>query len=1055
MGEKMTLDGNEAAALVAYAFSEVAFIYPITPSTSMAEKMEKWSAEKKLNILDEVVDVEQMQSEAGVAGAIHGALACGALASTFTASQGLLLMLPNLYKIAAERLPGVFYVASRTVASHALSIFGDHSDIYAMRQTGCAILCASSVQEVMDFAPVAHAIALGGRLPVIFFFDGFRTSHEVQKIDVWSKDDLKDFLCAKDLQSYRDNSLDPAHDIIMGSNQNPDVFFQTREACNLAYMLMTETVKTKMNLVNSKRNTNYAPFNYYGASDAKQVVVAMGSVCHALMSTVDYLNSKGEKVGLCNVRLYRPFSCSDFIGCLPKTVEKISVLDRTKEPGSNGEPLYLDVLNAIAGTEFNGIKVFHGRYGLASKDTTPQQLISVFTNYSKQEFTIGINDDVTLLSLNCDNLNCNIEQPSINCKLFGRGGDGTISACKLITKIIGDTTNKYPQLYSEYDSFKTNGLTISHLRVGDTPFNAPYLIDKSDFAVCMHFEDLLSQDILPTLREHGTLLLNCKYSEDVLSRHLPIELKKIIYQKKISVYTIDANSLSKKVGLGSKTGIFCLTAFFNILNIIPSSSLREILYEYICNIYSDEQIRKANIMAVDLSINNVSKLSLTDDWLNDYGIDCSLISENKNTIPVSQFLTSSDGRNPRGTSAHQKRGLASYVPIWEPTMCIQCNHCSFVCPHAAIRPFALSKDESKKAPTDLKYTTLKGLEKYNFSINISVMDCTGCGSCLSVCPKRGHALKMQPLEQAKDNQALFDYCSSLPHKPDISNNFREHSVKGSQFKKPLLEFSGACSGCGETPYAKLLTQLFGDRMYIANATGCSSIWGNSSYTPYTSNGEGQGPAWSNSLFEDAAEFGYGMLKARNILARTKKSSKASHWIFGGDGWAYDIGYGGLEHVLAKGEDINVLVFDTEVYSNTGGQLSSATPKGARAKFASSGKKSEKMDLAKYFMTLENVYVASIAMGADMNQCIKAFVEAESYPGPSIIIAYCPCITHGIKSTMAHSQDEQALAVLTGHWKLFRYDPRRIADGLAPYQLDSSPPSKSYTEFTNNEGRFSE
>lgn len=1081
MRETKTIDGNEAAALVAYEFTEAAFIYPITPSTSMAENVEKWASEGKLNLLDESVEVSQMQSEAGVAGAIHGALACGVLSTTFTASQGLLLMIPNLYKIAAERLPGVFYVASRTVATHALSIFGDHSDIYAMRQTGCAILCANSVQEIIDLAPVAHASALTGHLPVIFFFDGFRTSHEVQKVEVWSKNDLSAFLNEEDLLAFRRSALNPSHGISTGSAQNSDIFFQTREACNLSYMLMAETVKSKMNIVNGKLGTDYAPFNFYGSKDAEHVVVAMGSVCETLTEVVDYLNTTGIKVGVCKVRLYRPFSSNDFISCLPKTVKKISVLDKTKEPGSAGEPLYLDVLSAINNSRFSNVTVFHGRYGLASKDTTPAQLVAVFNNSTKSEFTIGINDDVTFLSLKAVDESFIDNASYISCKFWGQGGDGIISGCKTIAKIIGDHTSFYPQLYSEYDSRKSGGLTISHLRYSSSPIHSPYLISRANFVVCSHLNDLLKYDVAEDLVKEGSLLINCPYTAEELGRKLPYKIKDILYRKNINLYTIDADRMARKAGLGRRINTICVAAFLHLAGILPEADCKSQLINYFNATYKgkDALYLNRNIKAIDYGFTEVKKIELNRVWLDlesDFeSMDSATAFSNKSpvelinylqniqgavnshkgdTLPVSKFLGCANGAIPRGTASHVKAGNATYVPVWNPEKCIQCNHCSFVCPHGAIRPFVLSPKECEKAPGVLKTKPLTGMEQYNFSINISVMDCTGCASCLSVCPEHGRALTLKPLEQVKENQILFDYCASLPPKSNVSNNFRKTSVKGSQFQKPLLEFSGACGGCGETPYAKLLTQLFGEIMYIANATGCSSIWGNSApNTPYTSDANGCGPAWSNSLFEDAAEFGYGMYKATEILSKTGYVDKKSHWIFGGDGWAYDIGYSGLEHVLSKGANINVLVFDTEVYSNTGGQLSSATPLGAVAKFATTGKKTPKIDLAKLCISLGNVYVASVAMGADMNQCIKAMVEAESYPGPSIIIAYSPCIAHGIKSSMAHSQTEQALAVSCGHWKLFRYDPRLTELGLNPYQLDSSAPSKDISKFTSNENRF--
>ncbi len=1080
MREKRTLDGNEAAALVAYKFTEAAFIYPITPSTSMAEKVEKWSADSRRNLFGEPVEVVQMQSEAGVAGAMHGALACGALATTFTASQGLLLMLPNLYKITAERLPGVFYVASRTVASHALSIFGDHSDIYAIRQTGCTIICASSVQEVMDLAPVAHAAAISGRFPVIFFFDGFRTSHEVQKIEVWSDPDLKDFLDANELEVVRRHGLNPNNPVLTGSAQNPDMFFQTREAGNLSYMLMSQTVKAKMELVNSKISTDYAPFNYYGAVDATHVVVAMGAVCETLTRVVDFLNNNGHKVGVCKVRLYRPFSSEDFINCLPDTTTKISVLDRTKEAGSNGEPLYLDVLSVINNSIFAGITVFHGRYGLASKDTTPSQLMAVFFNQSKAEFTIGINDDVTYLSLEAYE-ECFVDSNLFTCcKFWGHGGDGLVSACKIVAKLIGEDSSYYPQLYSEYDSRKTGGLTISHLRYGKSDIHAPYLISKTHFVCCSHFDDLMKYDIVSDLLAGGTLLINGSFSDEKLEQRLPSDIKKFLIENRINIYIVDADLISRKAGLSNKTNIVMLTAFLYITNIVSRDVILSRLPGLFKSAYTNQKNSAANEKAIDMTIDGVKEIHLSDvlandvplvKTVNDYGgaPNCShdiirkyvteiqepVNAHKGDSLPVSSFLSVANGAIPRGTTAFEKTGNANYVPVWNPEKCIQCNHCSFVCPHGVIRPYALSDDDIANGPDRLKNAPLKGLEKYHFSINISAMDCTGCASCLSVCPKRGQALTMKPLTQAKENQTFFDYCASLPPKPDISNIFRVTSVKGSQFCQPLLEFSGACGGCGETPYAKLLTQLFGEKMYIANATGCSSIWGNSApNSAYCSNYYGKGPAWSNSLFEDAAEFGFGMYKATEILSKKGYIDDRSHWIFGGDGWAYDIGYGGLEHILSKGANINVLIFDTEVYSNTGGQLSSATPKGAKAKFASSGKKSAKMDLASRFMTHGDVYVASVAMGADMNQCIKAMVEAESYPGSSVIIAYSPCIAHGIKGSMVHSQSEQALAVECGHWKLFRYDPRLEELGLDPYQLDSSAPTKDYSKFTDNESRFS-
>ncbi len=1130
-----TMDGNTAASEVAYHFTEVASVYPITPSTAMAENIERWSAEGRTNLFDQTIEVCQLESEAGVAGAIHGALVAGALSSTFTSSQGLLLMIPNLYKIAAERLPGVFYVAARSVATHSLSIFGDHSDIYAARQTGCALLCASSVQEVMDLAPVAHAAAIAGRMPVIFFFDGFRTSHELQKIEVWSREDLAEFINQKEIKEFKNNALSPAHPKQMGSAQNPDIYFQMREASNLAYLLMSEKVKTKMMMINKKIGTDYRPFNYYGASDAEHVVVAMGSVCDTLCSVVDHLNKAGMKVGVCKVRLYRPFSTTDFIKELPGTVKRISVLDKTKEPGSAGEPLYLDVLSALMHSEFSNVSVLHGRYGLASKDVTPNDLIAVFKNTSKTEFTVGIDDDVTLLSLKTDTVD-NFDTNTVCCKFWGRGADGTTSGCKSAAKIIGDCTPLYSQAYFEYDSKKSGGLTISHLRYSTSIIHAPYLVSKANFVACVHFEDLLKYDIVSEIVDGGILLINCGYTNEELKNRLSNEIKKDIVNRNIRLFTIDANALARKAGLGKRTNTICMAAFFHLMNIMPESECNAKLMDHAKLAYakSGKRIYEANVKAIEMGCKNVKEIRIDDSWLdannfslknavnnittgNDYvDIIQKAVNEHRgDSLPVSTFLSYADGSAPSGTSAFDKNGSASFVPVWNPNECIQCNHCSFVCPHAAIRPFVLTENEGANAPGNLKSASLKGIEEYQFSIGISAMDCTGCGTCLSTCPARGKALTMKHFsEVSKKQQEHFDYCVKLPEKPQVSMKFRFNSVKGSQFRQPLLEFSGACAGCGETPYAKLLTQLFGEHMYIANATGCSSIWANSApSTAYTVSKNGFGPAWSNSLFEDAAEFGLGMLLAQNTMRNSLKRkveklmienesqgfssacnkwletfdscidnalpteilcqklrqypsslateilegkdylAKKSQWVFGGDGWAYDIGFGGLDHVLSTGLDINILVFDTEVYSNTGGQCSGATPINAHAKFAHSGKKTPKKDLASIAMAHGNVYVATVAMGADMNQCIKAMCEAENYPGPSIIIAYCPCISHGIKSGMAHVQDEQVLAVATGHWKLLRYDPRLAEKGYEPLIIDSTPSDKPHSIFEDNENRY--
>ncbi len=1139
------LDGNKAAATVAYEFTDVAFVYPITPATPMAEYTEEFSASNKENLFGNKVSVSQMQSEAGVSGAMHGALASGALASTYTASQGLLLMIPNLYKMAAEHLPGVIYVASRSIATHALSIFGDHSDIYATRQTGACIFSVSNVQEIVDLAPVAHLSAIIGKMPVIFFFDGFRTSHEMQKVEIWSKEDLKDFLPEEAIKAFREQALNPRHPKAMGSAQNPDIYFQAREANNLNYLMMPEVVSIQIDKINDKLGTKYAPYEYYGALDAEHVIIAMGSVVDTIKSTVDYLNSKGEKVGVLNVRLFRPFSTSKLIGALPASVKLISVLDRTKEPGSVGEPLYQDVATALNTSCLHHVELHHGRYGLASKDTTPEQIVSVFANHDKEEFTIGIHDDITNLSLeeveslSLDTRDC------ICCKFYGRGSDGTIGSVKAAGKIIGEHTDHFIQVFSEYDSKVSGSLTTSHLRYSKHNILDPYLVNKAHFIVCNHFKDLEKYDLLYDLLDHGSLLLNSSYSIEELSEHLSANAKQYLANHDIHLYTIDADHLCRKIGLGNHINMMIMTAAFCIMDLMDADACASLLKKYVQIAYKNygSSVLEKNNKAIECARENLKQWEIPTEWSDakDTNADLSDSSENLShienmdskkyyflkeihepimtkkgdEIPVSSLLPYSDGSSPSGTSAYDKLGAAGYVAVWNMKECMQCNHCSFVCPHSAIRPYILTKEEVKKAPATIKHCMLTGSSEHEFTIAVSVMDCTGCGSCLSKCPASGKALRMMPLEKAKDQQEIFDYLESLPKKDIASKLFRPTSVKGSQFKKPLLEFPGSCPGCGETPYAKLLTQLFGDRMYIANATGCSSIWGNSTPSmPYTTDQEGHGPAWSNSLFEDAAEFGYGMLLAHSHIRDTLKErllklqgtlkdtdplkgsienwldtytsgslnsstsddlchqlsshsspeaisilqyqdylSKKSQWIFGGDGWAYDIGFGGLDHILASGKDINILVFDTECYSNTGGQASKSTPQGAIAKLASTGKITSKKDLPSIAMNYKDVYVASISMGADMNQCIKAMVEAESYEGPSLLLAYAPCKHHGLPRGSAGAQYEEEAAVACGYKSLFRYNPSNAKKGLPCMQVDAYGDSKKLDQFLSQEKRY--
>ena len=1142
MARKMkTMDGNQAAAHASYAYTDVAAIYPITPSSVMAEHTDEWATQGRKNIFGQEVQVTEMQSEAGAAGAVHGSLAAGALTTTYTASQGLLLMIPNLYKIAGEQLPGVFNVSARALASHALSIFGDHSDVYACRQTGVAMLCESSVQEVMDLTPVAHCAALKGKVPFINFFDGFRTSHEIQKIETWDYEDLKDMVDMDAVDAFRKHALNPNHPCQRGSAQNPDIFFQAREACNPYYDALPAVVQEYMDKVNEKIGTDYKLFNYYGAADAEHVIIAMGSVCDTIEETIDYLVAAGKKVGVVKVRLYRPFSAEALINAIPETVKQISVLDRTKEPGSLGEPLYLDVVAALKGSRFESTPVFTGRYGLGSKDTTPAQIVAVYENTEKQRFTIGIVDDVTNLSLPVGAPLVTTPEGTINCKFWGLGADGTVGANKNSIKIIGDNTDMYAQAYFDYDSKKSGGVTMSHLRFGKKPIKSTYLIHKANFVACHNPSYVNKYHMVEELVDGGTFLLNCPWDEAGLEEHLPGQVKAFIANHNIKFYVIDGVKIGIETGMGpTRINTILQSAFFKLAKIIPEEKAIELMKAAAKATYGrkgDDVVAK-NWAAIDEGAKQIKEVAVPESWKNaaDEGlttthaesgradavkfvntIQAKVTSQEGNNLPVSAFADYVDGTTPSGTSAYEKRGIAVNVPVWNPENCIQCNRCSFVCPHAVIRPVAMTAEEAAAAPEGIQTMPMTGMPDYTFTMAISQLDCTGCGSCANVCPgKKGvKALAMESLAAHEAEQKYFDYAAALPEKTDVVAKFKENTVKGSQFKKPLLEFSGACAGCGETPYAKLITQLFGDRMYIANATGCSSIWGNSSpSTPYTVNEKGQGPAWSNSLFEDNAEFGYGMLLAqkairgglkakveavmnsekapeevkaackeyldtfdcgatngtatdklveaikdadcdtcREIVKNKDFLAKKSQWIFGGDGWAYDIGFGGVDHVLASGKDINVMVFDTEVYSNTGGQSSKATPTGAVAQFAAGGKETKKKDMASIAMSYGYVYVAQIAMGADYNQAVKAIAEAEAYPGPSLIIAYAPCINHGIKKGMSKAQTEEQLAVQTGYWHCFRFNPALAAEGKSAFTLDSKAPSGDYQEFLNGEVRY--
>ena len=1147
--KKMSMDGNTAAAHVSYAFTEVAAIYPITPSSVMAELTDAWSATGLQNMFGETVKVTEMQSEAGAAGTVHGSLAAGALTTTFTASQGLLLMIPNMYKIAGELLPGVIHCSARAVASHALNIFGDHSDVYACRQTGFAMMADTNPQEVMDLGAVAHLAAIKGRVPFLNFFDGFRTSHEIQKISVWDYKDLEEMIDKDALAGFRARALNPEHPVLRGSAENGDIFFQHREACNPYYDALPEIVEEYMDKVNAKIGTNYKLFNYYGAPDAEKVIIAMGSICDVAEEVIDYMNAHGEKVGLVKVRLYRPFRADKLIEAIPATAKKIAVLDRTKEPGSLGEPLYLDVVTALAMNGKNDVKVVGGRYGLGSKDTPPQSIFAVYENLSaaepKNNFTIGIVDDVTGLSLEEKPAPDTAAEGTISCKFWGLGGDGTVGANKNSIKIIGDHTDKFIQAYFQYDSKKTGGVTISHLRFGDKEIKSPYYITKANFVACHNSSYILKgYKIVQDVKPGGTFMLDCSWDAEALEANLPADVKAYIAQNNIKFYTIDATSIAtKEIGNPKVKNTVLQSAFFALANILPKDEAIEYMKKmaYKSYIKKGEAIVELNYKAIDAGANAMTEVAVPEAWksivpaeekVTHAGKRADLVKfvneivepvskMNGDSLPVSRFADCADGTFPQGSAAYEKRGVAVYVPVWHAENCIQCNNCSFVCPHAAIRPFALTAEEKAQAPAETKFCAKPVLKTdYAFTMAISPLDCMGCTLCVKACPvtakaeKDGapekKAIEMVSQSSQLDQQKPFDWCvENVTEKAEL---FNAKTVKGSQFKQPLLEFSGSCAGCAETSYARLITQLFGERMYISNATGCSSIWGGSApATPYTvNNATGRGPAWANSLFEDNAEHGLGihlgqktirekligyvgklletvsedkkpivqkyldtkdngaenekatkelieMLEAcdcknewkEKILAEKDYLSKKSIWIFGGDGWAYDIGFGGLDHVLASGEDVNVMVFDTEVYSNTGGQASKASNIGQVAQFAAAGKAIGKKNLAEIAMSYGYVYVAQVAMGADMNQLLKALTEAEAYNGPSLIIGYAPCEMHGIKGTMQNCQVEMKKAVEAGYWQMFRYNP--VAD--KKLVIDSKAPTASYTDFIKGETRY--
>ena len=1135
-----TMDGNNAAAYVSYAFTEVAGIYPITPSSPMADYVDQWSAQGVKNIFGTTVKVEEMQSEAGAAGTVHGSLNAGALTTTYTASQGLLLMIPNMYKIAGELLPCVFHVSARCVASHALNIFGDHSDVYACRQTGFAMLAETNPQEVMDLAAVAHLASIKSRVPFINFFDGFRTSHEIQKIAIWDYEDLKEMCDMDAVKAFRDRALNPENPTMRGSHENGDIFFQHREACNSYYNAVPGIVEEYMNKVNAKLGTDYKLFNYYGAPDAERVIVAMGSICDVAEEVIDYLNKKGEKVGIVKVRLFRPFSAEKLVEAIPATAKTIAVLDRTKEPGSLGEPLYLDVVAALNTTGRTGIKVIGGRYGLGSKDTPPASVFAVYAELAKADpkpqFTLGIVDDVTNLSLAEEDAPNTAAEGTIECKFWGLGGDGTVGANKDSIKIIGDHTDKYVQAYFQYDSKKTGGITISHLRFGDKPIKSPYYINKADFVACHNPSYILKgYKMVNDVKPGGVFLINCQWKPEELDQHLSADTKQYIAKNNIQLYLVNAIDLAQEIGLGKRTNTILQSAFFSLSKVLPEAEAISYMKEKAQKFMKKGiEIVQMNEKAIDAGANAYVKVDVPAEWANavDNSAPAKLEGPEKlvkmvegimnpvgkmlgDTLPVSAFSDHVDGTFEQGASAYEKRGVAVMVPEWNQDTCAKCNKCSFVCPHATIRPFALTDAEVAAAPENIKIAPKPIVKSdYKYTLAVSAMDCMGCGVCIGVCPTK--SLKMVPRESQEPQQAVFDYCvAKVTEKADVAT---DANVISSQYKKPLLEFSGSCAGCAETSYARLITQLFGSRMYISNATGCSSIWGGPAATsPYTVDANGHGPAWANSLFEDNAEHGLGMYlgqkairerlieEVKEVAANDKASaelkaaadeylatvndgakntaataalvaelekcsdkcdtcadilenknylSKKSVWIFGGDGWAYDIGFGGLDHVLATGEDVNIMVFDTEVYSNTGGQASKSSNIGQVAQFAAAGKAIAKKRLADIAMSYGYIYVAQIAMGADMNQTLKAIKEAEAYPGPSLIIGYAPCEMHSIKGGMTNCQAEMEKAVKCGYWNNFRYDPRLAAEGKNPFQLDSKAPTESYQDFIMNEARYS-
>ncbi|WP_101773050.1 pyruvate:ferredoxin (flavodoxin) oxidoreductase [Peptostreptococcus faecalis] len=1135
-----TVDGNTAAAHVSYCFTDVAAIYPITPSSTMAEVVDEWASQGRKNIFGQVVEVVEMQSEGGAAGAFHGSLAGGALTSTYTASQGLLLMLPNMYKCAGELLPGVFHVSARALASQALSIFGDHQDVMSARMTGCCLLASGSVQEVADIAPVAHYASIEGKLPFIHFFDGFRTSHEIQKVELFENEDYAKLLNFDAVKEFRDNSLSPNHPVTRGTAQNPDIYFQTREASNKYYDNMVNVVEKYMNKMSELTGRKHGLFDYYGAEDAKYVMVAMGSVTEAAEELIDVLNARGGKYGIVKVHLYRPFSTKHFLDTMPSTVERIVVLDRTKEPGSNGEPLYLDIKGIYYGKE-NAPMIIGGRYGLGSKDTIPTDLNAAFENLTsenpKDRFVLSIIDDVTNHSIEAKE-EIKIAQPgTVRCKFWGLGSDGTVGANKQAIKIIGDNTDKYVQAYFDYDSKKSGGITMSHLRFGDSPIRSTYLLDEADYIACHKQSYVYQYDLTKGLRKGGTFVLNTIWNAEELDANLPANLKRYLARNEINFYTLDAVNIAKEIGLGNRINMIAQAAFFKLANIIPAEDAVKYLKDSIKKTYGKkgDKIVNMNYEAVEKGMDAMVKIDVPASWAD--AVDEAVETKDEpafiknilrpmnavegNSLPVSAFNGHEDGHFPQGTAAYEKRSIAVDVPEWQIDNCIQCNQCSLVCPHAAIRPFLLTEEEVANAPEsfETKKAVGKGLEPYQYRIQVSAMDCTGCGNCADICPAKTKALVMKPMEEQREVQEENWYFATDFNKVSAKPNVMpKTTVKGSQFAQPLLEFSGACAGCGETAYMKLVTQLFGPRMMVANATGCSSIWGASApATPYTINHEGKGPSWANSLFEDNAEYGYGMYLAvkqlrnrvknlatelaekasgddKNIvneyienmqnsdntvattdafmslvdryvlegkeLEITKQLAdlkdyfvKRSNWILGGDGWAYDIGYGGLDHVLASGENVNVLVFDTEIYSNTGGQSSKSTPMAAMAKFAAAGKRSKKKDLGMMAATYGNVYVAQVAIGADKNHVLKVMLEAEKHEGPSLIIAYAPCISHGIKKGMGKSVENEADAVKAGYWHLYRFNPELKKEGKNPFILDSKEPTESFREFIMGQNRY--